>query len=71
MRYFSKIIYYQYLITVIYTIGILSSLYADLLVPKLKTTAVMASGLIDGVATILLIIFTAPRNYNYSYLCYK
>lgn len=48
-------------ITAIYTIGVLSSLYAALLVPELKTTAAMASGLINGVATILLIIFIDPR----------
>ncbi|MFJ7952463.1 lipid II flippase Amj family protein [Lysinibacillus sp. NPDC096418] len=56
-----KLFVINILITAIYTIGVLSSLYAGLLVPKLKATAVMASGLINGVATILLIIFIDPK----------
>jgi hypothetical protein len=48
-------------ITAIYTIGVLSALYAALLVPERATTAIMASGLINGVATILLIIFIDPK----------
>ncbi|ATP42370.1 hypothetical protein CSE16_05315 [Solibacillus sp. R5-41] len=48
-------------ITAIYTIGVLSSLYAALLVPEHETTAAMASGLINGMATILLIIFVDPK----------
>lgn len=49
------------LITAIYTIGVFSALYAALLVPERATTAVMASGLINGVATILLIVFIDPK----------
>ncbi len=49
------------LITAIYTIGVLSALYAALLAPERATTAVMASGLINGAATILLIIFIDPK----------
>lgn len=56
-----KLFVINILITAIYTIGVLSSLYAALLVPELKTTAVMASGLINGIATILLIIFIDPK----------
>ncbi|MFJ5764592.1 lipid II flippase Amj family protein [Lysinibacillus sp. NPDC093210] len=56
-----KLFVINILITAIYTIGVLSSLYAGLLVPELKATAVMASGLINGVATILLIIFIDPK----------
>jgi len=48
-------------ITGIYTIGVLSALYATLLVPELENTAVMASGLINGIATILLILFIDPK----------
>ena len=48
-------------ITAIYTIGVLSAIYASLLVPEHQTTAIMASGLINGVATILLIIFIDPK----------
>lgn len=56
-----KLFMINILITAIYTIGVLSSLYAALLVPELKTTAVMASGLINGIATILLIVFIDPK----------
>jgi len=49
------------LITAIYTIGVLSALFAALIAPERATTAVMASGLINGVATILLIIFIDPK----------
>ncbi len=49
------------LITAIYTIGVLSALYAAMLAPERETTAVMASGLINGIATILLIIFIDPK----------
>lgn len=49
------------LITAIYTIGVLSALYAALLAPDRATTAVMASGLINGIATILLIVFIDPK----------
>ena len=48
-------------ITAIYTIGVLSALYAALLAPERATTAIMASGLINGVATILLIVFIDPK----------
>lgn len=49
------------IITAIYTIGVLSALYASILVPDRATTAVMASGLINGMATILLVVFVDPK----------
>src|SRR5690625_213427 len=49
------------IITAIYTIGVLSALYAALLAPERASTAIMASGLINGVATILLVIFIDPK----------
>ncbi len=49
------------LITGIYTIGVLSALYAALLAPERASTAIMASGLINGMATILLVIFVDPK----------
>jgi len=49
------------LITAIYTIGVLSALYAALLIPERATTAIMASGLINGIATMLLVIFVDPK----------
>src|SRR5699024_4101688 len=49
------------IITSIYTIGVLSALYAALIAPERASTAIMASGLINGVATILLVIFVDPK----------
>jgi hypothetical protein len=49
------------LITSIYTIGVLAALYAALIVPERASTAIMASGLINGIATILLVIFIDPK----------
>ena len=48
-------------VTSIYTIGVLSALYAALLAPERASTAIMASGLINGIATILLVVFVDPR----------
>jgi len=56
-----KLFIINIVITAIYTIGVLSALYAALLVPEFNNTAVMASGLINGMATILLIIFIDPK----------
>jgi len=55
-----KLFIINMVITAIYTIGVLAALYAALLVPERGTTAIMASGLINGLATILLIIFIDP-----------
>lgn len=49
------------IITAIYTIGVLSALYASLLAPERQSPAIMASGLINGIATILLVIFIDPK----------
>lgn len=49
------------IITAIYTVGVLSSLYAALLIPENASTAIMASGLINGVATILIFLFVDPK----------
>ncbi|MCL1630364.1 lipid II flippase Amj family protein [Sporolactobacillus sp. CPB3-1] len=49
-------------ITSIYTVGVLASLYASLLVPgNYGQTAVMSSGIINGIATILLTLFIDPK----------
>ncbi len=48
-------------VTSIYTIGVLSALYAALLAPERASTAIMASGLINGIATILLVVFVDPK----------
>ncbi|KAA0966322.1 DUF2837 family protein [Sporosarcina sp. ANT_H38] len=56
-----KLLFVNMVITAIYTIGVLSALYAALLAPDRASTAIMASGLINGVATILLVIFIDPK----------
>lgn len=48
-------------ITAIYTVGVLSALFAALFVPDNASTAIMASGLINGVATIFIFIFVDPK----------
>ncbi|PAF18078.1 hypothetical protein CHH69_12605 [Terribacillus saccharophilus] len=49
------------IITAIYTIGVFAALYASLLAPERGTTAIMASGLINGMATLLLVVFIDPK----------
>jgi len=48
-------------VTGIYTVGVLSSLYAAHLSPAFSTTASQASGIINGMATIILTIFIDPQ----------
>lgn len=56
-----RLFFFNMIITAVYTIGVLAALYAGLLTPERRTTAVMSSGLINGVATILLILFIDPK----------
>ncbi|UOQ45804.1 lipid II flippase Amj family protein [Halobacillus salinarum] len=49
------------LVTSIYTVGVLSALYAALLAPDRNNTVIMSSGLINGIATILLVVFVDPK----------
>ncbi len=56
-----KLFLLNMVITAIYTIGVLAALYASLLAPERASTAIMASGLINGIATILLIVFIDPK----------
>ena len=56
-----KLLLINMVITAIYTIGVLSALYAALLAPDRASTAIMASGLVNGIATILLVIFIDPK----------
>ncbi|MDQ0273161.1 lipid II flippase Amj family protein [Cytobacillus purgationiresistens] len=49
------------IVTAVYTIGVLSALYAAVIAPEYQMTAVMASGLINGVATILLSTLIDPK----------
>ncbi|USG65444.1 lipid II flippase Amj family protein [Brevibacillus ruminantium] len=56
-----RLLFLNCIVTGIYTIGVLSSQYASLLEPAFKATVMSASGLINGVATILLTIFIDPQ----------
>jgi hypothetical protein len=50
------------LITSIYTVGVLAALYASMIIPiKYAPAAIMSSGIINGVATILLTLFVDPK----------
>ncbi|MRX73801.1 DUF2837 family protein [Bacillus lacus] len=48
-------------VTAVFTIGVLSALYASLLAPEQGASAIMASGLINGAATILLSFLVDPK----------
>ncbi|MCP3742771.1 lipid II flippase Amj family protein [Rossellomorea sp. BNER] len=48
-------------VTAVYTIGVLSALYASLIAPDRAASTIMASGLINGIATILLTVFVDPK----------
>lgn len=48
-------------ITAIYTVGVLSALYAGLLSPDRSTTTTLSSGMINGIATILLALTIDPK----------
>lgn len=56
-----KLFLINIIVTAVYTTGVFSALYASLLVPEYKTTAIMASGLINGIGTMLLIVFIDPK----------
>jgi len=49
-------------ISAVFTIGVFSSIYASLLVPKdYSQAALLSSGIINGIATILLTLFVDPK----------
>ena len=49
------------IVTSFYTVGVLSSLYAAYLFPQYSTAASQASGIINGIATVLLTVFIDPQ----------
>lgn len=50
------------IISAVFTIGVLSSIYASMLVPNdYAQAALMSSGIINGIATILLTLFIDPK----------
>lgn len=48
-------------VTSIYTIGVLCSLYAGAKLPHLRATAINLSGIVNGIATILLTLIVDPE----------
>jgi len=56
-----RLFFFNMIVTAIYTIGVLSALYASLLAPDRSGATIMASGLINGLATILLALFIDPK----------
>ncbi len=56
-----RLVVFNVLISAIYTVGVLAALYASLLTPEHQSAAMNSSGLINGVATILMVLFIDPR----------
>lgn len=56
-----RLVFLNCLVTAIYTIGVLSALLASTLTTEFSTTASQSSGLINGMATILLTILIDPQ----------
>lgn len=56
-----RLFFFNMIVTSVYTIGVLSALYASLLAPDRYGATIMASGLINGIATILLALFIDPK----------
>lgn len=57
----NRLLLMNVLVTGIYTVGVLSAMYAGYLFPERGTTATTSSGLINGIATILLTVFIDPH----------
>jgi hypothetical protein len=47
-------------VTSVYTIGVLCSLLAGAYLPTMRSTAIQLSGIVNGIATILLTLFVDP-----------
>lgn len=56
-----KLFFINLIVSSIYTIGVLSALYASVLAPERPGSTSMASGLINGLATILLALLIDPK----------
>ncbi|SKC91771.1 lipid II flippase Amj family protein [Maledivibacter halophilus] len=56
-----KLLLLNILITGVYTIGILSAYYSAIYVPENRLAASASSGMINGVASILLTLFIDPK----------
>jgi hypothetical protein len=47
--------------TALWTVGVLSSIYAGVIAPELRVTAASLSSLINGMATIIMFVFIDPH----------
>lgn len=56
-----RLLFLNCIVTSIYTVSVLSVLYASLLVPEYEATVLMSSGLINGFATIIFTILVDPQ----------
>ncbi|MED2974253.1 lipid II flippase Amj family protein [Fictibacillus sp. B-59209] len=57
-----RLFFVNVVISAVFTIGVFSSIYASMLVPKdYAQAALMSSGIINGIATILLTLFIDPK----------
>lgn len=56
----TKLILYHFVITSIYTVGVLASVYSGTIIPSYRLTASQLSGIINGMATILYAIVVDP-----------
>lgn len=56
-----RLLFLNCIVTAVYTVSVLSALYASLLTPDFKTTAMMSTGLINGFATIIFTILIDPQ----------
>jgi hypothetical protein len=56
-----KFIIFNMLATAVWTVGVIASIYAGYLEPDLRSTSGQLSSVINGLATILLVIFVDPR----------
>lgn len=51
---------WQMFVTGFYTIGVLSTIYASVFVPNIRLTTVNLSGVVNGIATLLLFVLVDP-----------
>ncbi|MEK4198099.1 lipid II flippase Amj family protein [Cytobacillus sp. FSL K6-0265] len=49
------------IVTAVFTTGVLPSIYASIIAPEYAQAALMSSGIINGVATIILTLFIDPK----------
>jgi len=56
-----KILVANMLVTGVWTVGVLSSMYAGVLVPEFRATAIHMSAFVNGLATIIMFLYCDPH----------